>query len=167
MSREGTSNDYLRGGRHDRLLRELEHDPYHAKVKLKEPTVCPDCGAIYHRGRWTWGERPQGAHEQRCPACHRIHDNVPAAFLELSGEFRKAHQEEIDHLIHNYEARERKEHPLKRIMSAEVGDDRDVVSLTDAHLARGIGEALHHAYQGELDYEYTEGDTMLRVKWSR
>ena len=71
------------------------------------------------------------------------------------------------HLIHNYEARERKEHPLKRIMDTEEQDDGLMLTFTDAHLARGIGDALHHAYQGEIDYQYTKEDIMLRVTWTR
>ena len=80
--------------RGDRLLKELDHDPYHSKVKVKEPTECPDCGAVYHGGRWTWGEAPRGAAETRCPACQRIHDKVPAAFLTPQGDFRQQHGEE-------------------------------------------------------------------------
>ena len=70
-------------------------------------------------------------------------------------------------LIHNYEKREWVEHPLKRIMNSEDQDDGFVISFTDAHLARGIGDALHDAYQGEIDYQYTKEDIMLRVTWSR
>ena len=159
--------DYLHQGRHDRLLRELDHDPYHAKTKLKEPSVCHACGAVYHQGRWAWSDRPAGAHELLCPACQRIRDRIPAAFLRVSGEFFANHRDEITHLIHNTEQRERTQHPLKRIMGTEQQPDGLQFTFTDAHLARGIGEALHHAYQGELDYEYIKEDIMLRVRWSR
>ncbi|MDP1633620.1 MAG: hypothetical protein Q8L69_02915 [Gallionellaceae bacterium] len=33
--------------RHDRLLQEAVHDSYKNKEKLPQPTVCPDCGAVY------------------------------------------------------------------------------------------------------------------------
>jgi len=167
MTSSKKSGDYLHQDRQDRLLRELEHDPYHSKLKLKEPTLCPECGAVYHKGRWSWTEAPAGAHEQLCPACQRIHDKVPAAFLKVSGPFYAEHRSEILHLVENYEAKERKEHPLKRIMTSEEHDGELELTFTDAHLARGIGDALHHAYQGDLDYQYTEGDIMLRVKWKR
>lgn len=167
MSRDRQSSDYLRGGRRDRLLRELDHDPYHAKVKLKDPTTCPDCSAVYHKGRWTWEEPPEKSHPHRCPACQRIHDKVPAAFLVLSGSFRKQHHDEIHNLIHNYAERERKEHPMKRIIATERDGDDMVITFTDAHLARGIGEAFHNAYEGDLDYAYDDGDIMLRVRWTR
>ena len=159
--------DYLHQGRHDRLIHERVHDPYHSKRKLPEPTVCPDCGAVYHQGRWSWAEPPASAHEVLCPACHRVRDKAPAGFLTLGGAFFGAHKEEIMHLIHNLEEREKSEHPLKRIMGVEVHDEDTVITFTDPHLARGAGEALHHAYQGELDFTYAEEDNMLRVSWRR
>jgi len=160
-------SDYLRQGRHDRLIRELEHDPYHSKRKVPEPTVCPECGAVFHHGRWSWDERPAEAHETLCPACHRIHDRVPAGFLTLGGEFLAEHKDEILHLIHNFEKRERAEHPLQRIMGVEEQDEGLVITFTDPHLARGVGEAVEHAYRGELDFKYTEGEYLLRVTWQR
>ena len=30
-----------------------------------------------------------------------------------------------------------------------------------------FGEALHHAYQGELEYHYNEKENLLRVVWAR
>lgn len=160
-------SDYHHEGRHDRLLRELDHDPYHSKQKLSEPTVCPNCRAVYVKGRWSWGDAPPGATEHLCPACQRVKDRVPAAFLTLRGEFFTTHKDEIMGLTHNYEEREKHEHPLKRIMDIEAQPEGTVITFTDAHLARGIGEAIHHAYEGEIDYQYTKGDIMLRVVWER
>jgi len=159
--------DYRQQGRKNRLICELEHDPYHSKRKLPEPTVCPECGAVFHHGRWSWDEKPMDAHETLCPACHRIHDKVPAGFLTLSGEFLAKHKDEILHLVHNFEKRERAEHPLKRIMAVEQQDEGLVITFTEPHLARGVGEAVEHAYQGELDFKYTEGEYLLRVTWQR
>lgn len=153
--------------RHDRLLQEQVHDAYKSKGKLPEPSVCPQCGALFHGGRWQWGTAPTGAHQETCPACHRIHDNFPAGFLTLAGEGFQAHREEIMHLVHNHEQRERAEHPLQRIMGVEEHDGEVLVTTTDIHLARGIGEAVHHAYQGELEFHYNPEQNLLRVHWVR
>lgn len=153
--------------RHDRLLREWVHDTYKSKSKLPEPTVCPECGAIFQEGRWQWGHPPANAHSECCPACHRVRDNCPAGFLTLSGEFLGAHQEEILNLIRNVEAREKAEHPLKRIMAIEPQEEGLLVTFTDPHLTRGAGEAVHHAYKGDLDFAYQEEEHILRVHWRR
>lgn len=167
MTYHNRPRDYLRQGRHDRMLRELEHDPYHSKRKIEGPAVCPDCGSTYAEGRWTWSPAPPDAAEHVCPACDRIADSVPAAFLTIMGEFADAHAEEIDHLIKNYVERQRAEHPLKRLMESHPENGARIYTFTDAHLARGIGEALHHAYHGDLDYHYEKGEVLLRVTWSR
>jgi NMD protein affecting ribosome stability and mRNA decay len=152
--------------RSEHLLQEHVHDAYKLKGKLPEPTVCPQCGAVFHEGRWQWGKPPAGAHQETCPACHRIHDHYPAGFLTLQGEFFLAHRDEIMHLVHNREQHERAEHPLKRIMAIEEKDGTTLVTTTDIHLARGIGEALHHAYQGELKFHYNPEQNLLRVGWT-
>ena len=167
MTHHDRPSDHLRHGRHDRLIQELEHDPYHDRGKLKGAARCPRCGAAYHDGRWTWAEADPKGSEHVCPACQRIEDGVPAAFLTIRGDFAREHAEEIRHLISNYEARERAEHPLKRIMNETREGDATVFTFTDPHLARSIGEALHHAYRGELDYHHEKGEFLLRVDWSR
>ncbi|MEW5755330.1 MAG: BCAM0308 family protein [Pseudomonadota bacterium] len=161
------STEYQHQGRRDKLIREMEHDPYKSKRKLPEPTVCPDCRAVYHKGRWTWEAAQAGAHEELCPACHRIRDRVPAGFLTLGGPFVAQHETEIMHLVHNVEQQHKKEHPMQRIMDVREEEGNTVITFTDPHLARAAGEALHHAYQGALNFQYTDEDVLLRVSWSR
>jgi NMD protein affecting ribosome stability and mRNA decay len=153
--------------RRDRLMQAARHDAYRAKHKLPEPTVCPGCGAVYHAGRWQWLAKPDKAHLEKCPACHRMQDDFPAGYVQIGGDFFKAHQDELMRLVHNEEAREKAEHPLKRIMKIENAHGGTLVTTTDIHLARGIGEALHHAYQGDLTYHYNEQENLLRVIWAR
>jgi hypothetical protein len=153
--------------RHDRLLQERKHDPYRAQQKLPEPTVCPECGALFHEGRWQWGEAPPGAHQETCSACQRIKDDFPAGFVTLSGEFFDSHREEIMRVVQNVEKRERGEHPFNRIIAIEEKDDATLVTTTDIHLARGIGEAINDAYQGDLQFHYNPAEYLLRVHWTR
>lgn len=151
--------------RRDRLLQEQVHDSYKSKGKLAEPSVCAQCGAVFHAGRWQWSKAPANAHETTCPACHRIHDHFPAGYITLQGEFFREHHDEIMNLVHNEEKRERAEHPLKRIIAVESKGNEVLVTTTDIHLARSIGDALHHAYQGDLEYHYNSEQNLLRVGW--
>ena len=153
--------------RRDRLIQDPRHDAYKSRLKLPEPTVCPECGAVFHQGRWQWSAKPVEAHTELCPACHRIHDQFPAGFVIVNGPFFREHRDELLHLARNEEEREKAEHPLKRIIKIEDQEDGTLITTTDIHLARGIGEALHHAYQGELEYHYNEQENLLRVFWER
>ena len=151
--------------RHVGVIHEREHDGYKAKEKLPEPTACPVCRAVFHKGRWQWAAMPAGAHEEMCPACHRIHDKFPAGFVTLEGEYLKLHRDELLQLVENVAERAKKEHPLERIMAIEDENGGILVTTTDIHLARGIGEALHHAHHGELEFHYSDEENMLRVHW--
>ena len=160
-----------RGGfrqlRREHVFQELVHDSYKSSHKLHEPTRCPECGAVFHKGRWTWGTAPTDAHEEKCPACHRIHDKFPAGYVTLKGEFFREHREQILELVKNHEAKEKAEHPIERIMRIEDTEDGVLVTITDTHLASDIAEALHKAYKGDLDYHYNKADNLLRAHWSR
>ena len=71
--------------RRDRLIREEVHDPYVAGAKPEEPTVCRDCGVVFHAGRWQWlPDPPAQAAEAMCPACRRVQDKMPASVVSSS-----------------------------------------------------------------------------------
>jgi len=153
--------------RRDQLRPERVHDTYKLQKKLAEPTVCSECGAVYHAGRWAWGAPSGGAEQVVCPACQRIRDDYPAGYVEVGGEFFAAHREEIISLFRHHEGREKGEHPLARIMTIADTPTGVLITTTDLHLARELGEALHHAYQGDLAFHYNEAENRLRVHWQR
>ncbi len=167
MGTRYTRPGFQKIARHNGIFQEKIHDTYQISGKLKEPTVCPLCSAVFHNGRWQWQEKPTGAHSHNCPACQRIHDHYPAAWVTLQSDFFLSHEDEIMNLIHNLEKREQAEHPLKRIMSTEKTNEEVVITTTDIHLARGIGEAIHNAYKGDLEFHYNPAENFLRVHWSR
>ena len=156
------------GARRDRMVQEYQHDTYKLVGKLKEPTVCLKCKAVYHKGHWSWGAPPSDAHETMCPACHRIQDKYPKGLLTLKGSFAREQEEQVMGVVKNTEAKETKEHPLARVMSIEDRPEEGiVVSTTDTHLPRQIGEALKHAYHGELTVKYDQDEEFVRVTWTR
>ena len=83
--------------RTDRLIvsQRLEHDTYRLRGKLSSPTVCPDCGAVFRTGRWTWKSAPSDAPTHRCPACSRLHDRCPAGSVSMSGPSLTTLREEL------------------------------------------------------------------------
>jgi NMD protein affecting ribosome stability and mRNA decay len=144
-----------------------EEDPYRAAAKPPEPTVCPQCHATFNAGRWSWDKAPEDAYEHLCPACQRIHDHFPAGYVTIKGEFFKEHRDEIVHLIENHAKGERERRPLQRIMGMEETREGFEVTTTDSHLARGIAEALHDAYKGDLKLRYSRDENLVRATWKR
>jgi hypothetical protein len=158
--------------RHDtiksHLVAEHRHDPYEPRGKLAEPSVCPQCSAVYESGRWQWRDTvPADAREHLCAACRRIREKLPAGEVVLSGAFAVAHADEIVNLVRNIEKREQHEHPLQRIMDLDRSDDRIVVTTTDIHLPRKIAHAVEAAYKGELETHYDEAAYFARFNWRR
>jgi NMD protein affecting ribosome stability and mRNA decay len=151
--------------RRDRLIRERNHDPYRAKEKLTEPTVCPECSAVFREGRWRWAAGPADAPRALCPACQRARDHYPAGFLQIQGDFLRAHRQEILQLCRHTADREGKDHPQNRILDIEPEGDGVLVTTATIHMARTLGDALRSAYQGELELDYEED--VLRARWSR
>lgn len=154
--------------RHDRLIKGQNRDTYRLRGQLKGPARCPECGAVYHRGRWTWTTPAEpGAEEVLCNACRRIADNYPAGAVILAGRFAIDHKEEILNLARNIEDVENREHPMNRIIEIREDDDRTVISTTDVHLPRRIGKAVQEAWKGELDIYFDEGRYFTKASWRR
>lgn len=138
-------------------------DPYQAKQKLQEPSVCVQCEAVYHHGRWQWGQKPADAHAELCPACRRINDGLPAGIVTLHGDWARQHKDDLIGLARNEEAAEKPEHPLNRIVGIEETDEGLVISTTDIHLPRRIGEAVKRAFHRTLDLNFDEFSYFLRA----
>ena len=156
------------GLRRDRLMHEHIHDPCKTPHKLPEPTVCPDCGAVFHAGRWQWmTPAPENANRTSCQACHRIRDKYPAGRMTLSGGFVREHKAELLSLARHHEAAEKQAHPLHRIMRIEEKPDSIVIETTDLHLPHRIADALEHAYHGDSKLQFDKEGHFIRVDWER
>ncbi len=160
-----------RGGfrmlKREQLLQELVHDSYRSDRKPREPARCPECGACFKKGRWSWEACSGAAHDHLCPACQRIRDRFPAGYVSLAGPFLQQHVDEIRGLVRHCEEDEKARHPLQRIMAIEPADGGLLITTTDVHLARAIAERVHDAYQGTLEFSYNKDDNLLRASWSR
>jgi hypothetical protein len=161
-----TNRRVFREGRHERSP-PWRDDSYRNELKYDEPTKCPDCGASFVSGRWTWDAPAEDASEQRCPACERIHDDFPGGHIILRGAFAQEHRDEIIATVRNCESREKAEHPLQRIMGIAEKDGYIEVTTTDAHLARGIAHALRAAYDGQVRMRFAREENFVRAVWQR
>ena len=154
--------------RMDRLIEERVHDTYQHRGTLTEPTRCPQCGAVYHNGRWQWAvEPPRDAHEHICSACHRVNDNYPAGEVTLSGSFLRRHKDEIVSLVRNLESIEKKDHPLNRIIAILDSEEGILITTTDVHLPQRIGKAIQRAFKGQLDIHFDKGGYFTSITWQR
>ena len=154
-------------GRKDRLVKEREHDTYHSRTKLQDPTACTECGVVYLKGRWVWSDAPESAGKTVCPACRRTADHFPAGQIEIQGGFFTGHRAEILNLVQNVEQKEKENHPMERIMGIEEQPEGVLVSTTGIHIARGIGAALSSAYNGEISTRYLDDENFVKISWMR
>lgn len=152
---------------HEQRLNEPHEDSYRDSAKLPDPSRCPKCGVVYHKGHWAWGEAPANALRIKCPACRRIEDDFPAGYVTLKGAFLAEHRQEVLNLVKARETRAKSEHPLQRIIDVKPLADGVLVTTTDGHLARNIAHALHEAFKGELDLKYSKSENLVRATWTR
>lgn len=171
MKKEGfTSKEPRRNrGTGDRVRM---HDTYRPRAKFSEPTRCPDCGAHYHKGHWTWSVPSENTgspapQEHLCPACERIKDDYPAGEVQVAGAFLAAHRQEIIDLARSVEHKEKREHPLNRIMAIADDEGELLITTTDVHLPQRIGHALRDAWDGQLSMHYDDTSYYTAVRWER
>jgi hypothetical protein len=152
---------------YDRSFDDRRHDPYQPRGKWPEPTVCSDCAAVFHSGRWQWGDAPEGASETRCPACRRIHERMPAGIVVIEGLFFAEHRQQILDLVRNEAGLEEAEHPQNRLMFVDEAPAQATITCTDIHLPQRIGKALARAYRGKAAITFAEDEYSVRVVWRR
>ncbi len=151
-------------------------DPYLADLEEKDRdmAICTGCRAVYHNKRWYLDEglykkamALKEVHKVLCPACRKIRDRFPGGIVILSGDFLKKHREEIMNLIRNEEERAKGKNPLERIMEIKEEEGHVEITTTNERLAQRIGSSLEKAYQGRVEYRWSEDGKLLRVWWER
>lgn len=141
-----------------------------------DPASCIECGAIYSNKRWV--ARPYANDSNKrshwkplksttCPACKQIKEGIVGGYFILTGKFLNEHREEINGLITNEERETYRDNPLSRVMARRDEEDRLIVETTTEHLAQRLGHAVKKAYDGEVDYDFSHENKVLRVHWER
>jgi NMD protein affecting ribosome stability and mRNA decay len=148
-------------------------DVYQPKEGM-EVSYCRKCGLVYRQKRWIIDQAAleevrsdPSAGKIVCPACQRMSDNVPGGVVTFSGDYLRAHEEEILELIKNKESRSRQKNPLGRIMEIRQEGSVLTISTTEDKLAQKLGKDIYKAHKGELHYQWSHGENFVRVEWKR
>lgn len=150
------------------------HDTYFNRTQPKDYSYCKKCDAIFHHKHWYFDKKELKNLQSNskhggvvCPACQKIQDRFASGIVTLKGPFLKNHQEEILNLIRNEEERARGLNPLERIIEISPLNGSLEVTTTHEKLAQRIGKSLFRAFNGKVAYQWSRGEKMARVSWSR
>ncbi len=149
-------------------------DPYLADERIHGEAVCKTCQSVYHNKRWS---ADQNLYENKksqkkinlvlCPACRKVKDNFPGGILNIKGDFYSEHETDIMNLIKNEEKRAKGFNPLERIMEISTTPAGVEITTTNEKLTQKIGKSIQRAYQGRLEYKWSDGTKLLRAEWQR
>lgn len=135
--------------------------------------VCSGCGSVYLRRRWipSTDDRAQAlsltARTTKCPACDMAAKHQVRGYLRLEGDFARIHRNEIRRLVEAEAARAAEDNPLGRIIAWDGTSKAMTVTTSTEHLAKRLGSAVHNAYHGTIDYNFSHGEKFARVTWHR
>jgi NMD protein affecting ribosome stability and mRNA decay len=158
------------------IRRHIENygDPYISSEGPGEIKICSECRAVYSGQRWYLKEQMPAEDLKHhkigytvCPACQKIHDNMPGGIVMLTGQFLKMHETELLNLIKNEGDRAMAVNPLERIMDIQKNGASLTIYTTNERLAQRLGKAIHKAYDGDVAYKWSEDTKLARVLWQR
>jgi NMD protein affecting ribosome stability and mRNA decay len=159
-------------------------DPYRLAGALAEGTICSECGAVFHGGRWTLNdelrrklekaraqEHARQAHPMNhstlCPGCRKAQDHCPGGVVTLRGDYLTRHHDEIMALVRNEEKKAVGVNPTERIIQVLEQNGDVVIETTNEKLAQRLGRAVHRACHGDIQYKWSEDNKLARVEWRR
>ena len=143
-------------------------DVYLSQRGLPEAALCKGCGLVYRNKRWQMeAARGEISCEVLCPACQRMEDHNPGGVVTLSGPYLDSHKAEILNTIRHQEAKSREKNPIARIMEIKEEVGRITVTTTEDKLAQKLGREVYKSQKGELHYQWSHDQNLVRVEWMR
>jgi NMD protein affecting ribosome stability and mRNA decay len=129
--------------------------------RLREPSVCEQCGAVFSRRVW---RKPATfsaalltrARWTRCPACVQASREEYLGRVLLRGPYAAARVREITARIHNVVARAHETQPERRMVSIEGQESGLEVLTTSQKLAHRIAHELQKAFGGRTTYVWAD-----------
>lgn len=153
---------------------DTEKDPYLPEESPGDVGECKKCGCIYTGKHWALkSNAPEDLLLKEpkvklvCPACRKIAEKFAEGYVTIQGDFLKVHKDEILNLIRNKEKIAMDSNPLERIIEIKDRAGTIEVTTTTEKLAQRIGQMLHKAFHGEVEYKWSDDVKLARVVWSR
>lgn len=160
-------------GFHTRKAINSEHDPYLSKEAPKDMSICRKCRSVYHEKRWYRNDelpehlRSKIGGEVFCPACQKIRDKYSEGFVIIEGNFPKEHREELMRLLEHKKSRAMSINPLEQIIEVKEHEGRIEITTTTEKFAQRIGKILTKAFNGKIEYKWTDDTKIARIIWVR
>jgi len=144
--------------------------PIARKVRLREPSVCERCGAIYERKTWRANRRPAGAlldtaNWTVCPGCAQAAQDVYFGRVLISGRGAMQRREAIERRIANVTRLAAARQPERKLVSQEWEGENLEVLTTSQKLAHRIAKELVKTFGGKAVYKWSDDDGSLFAAW--
>ncbi len=143
-----------------------------ATLTAPSPAICARCHAYHEEDHWHYDERRYrelrevpDVHVTLCPGCVRVERRLYEGEVRVKHHGHAVGADQLLHLIHNEEARERVNNPTARIALLEERGDEIYLLTTTQFLARRIGRELQKAYHGVLTVTPLPYERFTRVRW--
>jgi len=139
--------------------------------RLREPTACEQCGAVFMKRSWRRDHKVTLALLDRaawtvCPACEQAKRKTGQGRVLVRGKFVLAHEDAIRARIRNVAARAGYTQPERRVISVDREGDALEVLTTSQKLAHRIVNELKKAFRGRATFNWSDDGTLLAV-WRR
>jgi hypothetical protein len=151
------------------LAKPRRKDPYRSKTKPAGRPVCPSCGAVSLRGRWTPLRIIKGKAKNNgklCPACRQERDHYAGAVVVLEGEHWRREREAVLGTLKNAEKILRARNDQERILWTDERRGALRVYVTLPELARQMGRILERSFKGKVSYRRSSEEPFIHVIWS-
>jgi hypothetical protein len=135
-------------------------------ARLREPTVCARCGAVFLRKTWRHthalnDEQLERAEWGFCPACLQVAQQEGQGRLLIKGAAVAQNRDAIEQRIQNVAKRASKTQPERRLVSVEARDGEFEVLTTSQKLAHRLAHELKKAFGGRVVYNWSDDGTLL------
>lgn len=87
--------------------------------------------------------------------------------VNISGAFLLDHEEDILNLVKHQGKLAAEKNAEHRVININKASGGIVVLVSDHNLAMKIGKALTHAYKGDHQYKFAQGEQFVEINWRR